>query len=220
MRKSLLLVAVVLAVGLLLLFWGWPTNSKRIYYEISSEGRMCEVGNKDRCRDLVSDKGAVAVPYCGAEADGVAVMRVEDGAPIEVVVRAMNHFAENGVARFIFERKDGGPHERFRCVAALMGIQANGPARWAMDHAPPGYFDGGGMVRIEGFRVLSVEVMDDRLFFGTREVTDEEVRKALDGVELSVIRASFRKGSHLGGVWRLTRLRGNRDVEIVPYTTR
>jgi|GEM_PF-5614105 len=76
------------------------------------------------------------------------------------------------------------------------------------------------MVRIEGFRVLSVEVMDDRLFFGTREVTDEEVRKALDGVELSVIRASFRKGGHLGGVWRLTRLMGNRDVEIVPYTTR
>jgi hypothetical protein len=218
MRKSLLLAAVVLTAGLSLWFWNRPAHSKRMYYEISPGGRICEVEDKGRCRDLVSGEGRIAVPYWGIESVGMAVMRVEDGATIQVVVRAMNYFAENGVVRYIAERKNGAPDESFRCAAALMGIQANGPARWAMDHAPSGYFDGGGMVRIEGFHVLAVEVMDDRLFFGTKEVTDEEVRRALDGVELSVIRASCGKGSHVGGLWRLARPKGDRDVEIVPYT--
>lgn len=217
MKKSLLLSAFVLIVGLSLWLWHRSTENKRMYYEISPTGRMCEVGKKGRCRDLASGKGEIAVPYWEMETDGVAVLRVADGASIEVLFRALNYFSENGVARFVVERKNGASDEKFRVVAALMGIQANGPARWAMDHAPHDYFDGGGMILVESFHILSVRVMDDRLFFGTKEVTDDEVKKALEGVELSVIRASFHGGSQLGGLWRLARLKGDRDVEIVPY---
>lgn len=208
---------VLLGLVMTVVFWIRAQSEipNSMSYNLLADGRICEIAKPGGCYDLVRKEGKVAVPYWGQEMNGTAILYADDDVSAEMMSESMNYFVDEGVARYVFRRKNGT--ESFSYVVPLMGLGANGPIRQEMDQARDGHFDAGGEIGIGGYTVLSVELMNDRIFFGDQRVSDEMVKGKLTGGKVSAVVVRFRKGSNLFGVWKLVRFMGDDPLEIIPF---
>lgn len=213
-----MVVLVLLVVGLVAVFWirakGEIPNS--MSYQLFSDGRICELGNARGSFDLIRKEGSIAVPYWGMETNGTAILYVEDDVTAEVMVEAFGFFAEKAVPSNVLRRRNEVEGESFAYVVPLMGLGANGPIRQAMDQAKEGHLDAGGEIGLDDYTLLSVELMDDRMFFGNQRMPDEVIRNKLRSASVSAVVVRFREGSNLLGLWKIVRY-NERDLEIIPF---
>jgi len=218
-RWMVLVAIVLIGVGIAALFWFRFRDEipNSMSYQLHADGRVCEMAKPGGCYDVIRKEGKIAVPYWGTYNNGTAVLYVEDDVPAEMVGEAFNHFAGEGVPRYVVRRKGGTKEESYSYVAPLMGLGANGPIRQEMDQAKEGHFDAGGEIGLGKYTVLSVELMDDQIFFGDERMSDEVARSKLTGGKVSALVVRFRKGSNLLGLWKLVRFMADDPVEIIPF---
>lgn len=185
---------------------------KYMNYNLLSDGRICSLENSGGCFDLIQKKGVIEVPYWGRKQDGVAVLNVEDDVTCEIMSEALDYFSLRSVPKCVFRRKNGTKEETFSYVVPLMG--GEDPIRQAMDRTEEGYFDNGGEIKLGEHTVISLEVMNDGIFFGAERVSDDRLKSALESGYISAVLVRFRRASNLSGLWRIVRY-NNKNLEII-----